>query len=334
MKHLRLRALLALLFAFALVATACGDGGEVAAPGGEEEGTDTAAATPGADLTFHVITHGDGGVFWSVAQKGAEQAGADIGVNVIYQGANNDAEAQAQMIEAAIAAGTDGLAVSLANPEALRDAVGKAVEAGIPVYTLNSGLLHYRELGATTHVGQTEVIAGNGAGERLNELGATHVLCGTQEQGNVALEERCQGLAETFEGTVTTEFIGLDANPTEQENQISAILAANPDIDAVLGTGPNVPIRALAAAEAAGRELIVAGFDISVDVINAIEAGRMAFTVDQQQYLQGYLPVVFLYLEVTNLNQVGGGLPILTGPGFVTADNVGQVKDLVNAGTR
>ena len=120
----------------------------------------------------------------------------------------------------------------------------------------------------------------------------TTILCGRQEQTNIALEERCDGLAETFEGEVISEFVGLDADPTEQENQIAALLQANPEIDAFMGTGPNLPLRAIAAAETAGRELQIAGFDISPDLITAIKDGTVAFTVDQQQYLQGYLPVV------------------------------------------
>jgi len=287
-----------------------------------------------ADLHFHVITHGDDGVFWSVVQTAVEQAAADLGIEVSYFGANNDAEAQSQAIEAAIAEGSDGIAISLADPEGVSAAAAAVTEAGIPLYTLNSGLNNWRELGATTHVGQDEIVAGQGAGERFNEMGVTTILCGRQEQTNIALEERCDGLAETFSGTVISEFVGLDADPTEQENQISALLQANPDIDAFMGTGPNLPLRAIAAAESAGRELAIAGFDISPDIISAITEGTVSFTVDQQQYLQGYLPVVLMYLQATNLNTAGGGLPILTGPGFVDAENVEGVSALVDAGTR
>jgi simple sugar transport system substrate-binding protein len=162
----------------------------------------------------------------------------------------------------------------------------------------------------------------------------TKILCGRQEQTNVALEERCDGLAETFSGDVISEFVGLDADPEAQEQQIAALLQANPDVDGFMGTGPNLPLRAIAAAETAGRELVIGGFDLSPDLIAAIEAGDVAFTVDQQQYLQGYLPVVLMYLQATNLNTAGGGQPILTGPGFVDTENVAEIKTLVDAGTR
>ena len=313
--------------------TTGGTEGTTAGTAGTTTG-ETVEVSQGQDLHFHVITHGDDGVFWSVVQKAVEQAGADLGVDVTYFGSTNDAQAQSEAIEAAIAEGSDGIAISLADPEGVSAAAQAVVDAGIPLYTLNSGLNNWKDLGAVTHVGQDEVVAGNGAGERFNDLGVKKILCGRQEQTNVALEERCDGLAETFKGEVLSEFVGLDADPTEQENQISALLQANPDVDAFMGTGPNLPLRAIAAAESAGRELQIAGFDISPDLITAINDGTVAFTVDQQQYLQGYLPVVLMYLQATNLNTAGGVLPILTGPGFVDADNVEAVADLVQAGTR
>ena len=190
---------------------------------------DTVDVVQGQDLHFHVITHGDDGVFWSVVQT-ARRAGRrrPRRRGVRYFGANNDAEAQSQAIEAAIAEGSDGIAISLADPEGVSAAAQAVVDAGIPLYTLNSGLNNWKDLGAVTHVGQDEIVAGQGAGERFNELGVTKILCGRQEQTNIALEERCDGLAETFEGEVVSEFVGLDADPTEQENQISALLQAEP----------------------------------------------------------------------------------------------------------
>ena len=351
----RLLKLLAAVLAITLVAASCGDDdgdapapaapaeeapADAAAPADDEAPATTAAAadevveTQGCDHTFHVITHGDSGVFWSVVEVAVADAAIAIGCDVVYFGSNNDALAQSQEIEAAIASGSSGIAISLADPAGVSAAAASVAAAGIPLYTLNSGVNNYKELGGVTHVGQTEVVAGNGAGERFNALGATHVLCARQEQSNVALEERCDGLAETFNGTVTSEFVGLDANPDEQQNSIAAILQADPSIDGVLGVGPNLPLRALAAGEQAGRELAIGGFDLSGDLIDAIEAGDVAFTVDQQQYLQGYLPVILMYLQATNQNTAGGGLPILTGPGFVDTGNASVVKTLVAQGTR
>ncbi|MFV0309675.1 MAG: sugar ABC transporter substrate-binding protein [Desertimonas sp.] len=314
------RTLVAAVAAAALAVTATG----ATASAGSEDG----------DLTFHMVTHSDDGPFWTVVQRGAEAAAEDLGVELVWLGSNNDPEAQVQMIAQALSDGTDGIASSLPSPDQLVGPLTDAVSGGTPVITLNSGVDYWQEIGAITHVGQTEFIAGQGAGERFNEAGATKIFCGIQEQSNVALEERCAGLADTFEGEVIAEFAGLDANTTEQENNISAALQADPDIDGFMGTGPVISMSGLRAAQSLGRDLTVGGFDVTTELTDAIAAGDVAFTVDQQQYLQGYLSVLFLYLYVTNQNTVGGGLPVLTGPGFIDADNVEQVSALVEAGTR
>ncbi|MDE0168141.1 MAG: sugar ABC transporter substrate-binding protein [bacterium] len=334
------------LAVLALAFAACGGGEEAApeetaAPAATEAATTTEAPTTVAvtptqssDLTFHMVTHSDDGVFWSVVKKGAQDAADALGVEMVWSPSSNDPEKQVQDMQAAVASASDGIGVSLANPQALGPEVQAAIAAGIPVITLNSGSNQFKELGAITHVGQTEIVAGEGAGEFFNDLGAGKVLCAQQEQGNIGLEERCQGLEATFNGEVVTQFVGLDAEPETQINTIAAALQADTDIDGVLGVGPNVAVRAVEAGNQAGRDLYIGGFDISNDLIAAIEAGDVNFTVDQQQYLQGYLTIVFLYLNATNLNTVGGGLPVLTGPGFVTTENVGQVKALVDQGTR
>ena len=235
-------------------ATTATTAGESTTTAAGEESTTTVSLVQGTDLTFHMVTHSDDGVFWSVVKKGAEDAAAAVGVTMVWSPSNNSGEKQAQDIEAAIAAGSNGLGVSLADPAAVESAIQAAVAAGIPVITINSGVDLYKELGALTHVGQTEIVAGNGAGERFNALGATKVLCARQEQSNVGLEQRCEGLTETFSGEVVSEFIGLDVDPGEQEATIAAMLAADEAIDAVLGTGPNVAVRAVAAGTSAGRD--------------------------------------------------------------------------------
>jgi simple sugar transport system substrate-binding protein len=295
---------------------------------------DSVQATQAGDITIHMITHSDDGPFWSVVKRGAEQAAKDLGITVVWQGSNNDPAKQVQLIEAAISEGTSGIASSLPSPDQLVGPLTAAVDGGIPVITLNSGVNDYQAIGALTHVGQTEVIAGNGAGERFNTAGTKKILCARQEESNVALEERCDGLAETFSGEVMSEFVGLDADQASQQAAINAILSANPDIDGFMGTGPVIAMSGLAAVQELGREATVAGFDITPQLIDAIEAGDVAFTIDQQQYLQGYMPVLLLFLNITNSNTLGGGLPILTGPGFVTPENAAAVKALVEAGTR
>ncbi len=339
----KLRTIMAPIAALAIIATACGSDDSADAPAEEpaaaeepaEEPADEVAATQGGDITFHMVTHSDDGPFWSVVKRGMEAACEDTGVNCVWLGSNNDPGVQVQMIEQAIAEGSSGIASALASPDQLVGPLQEAVGNGIPVVTLNSGLNNWKEIGALSHVGQDEIIAGRGAGERFNALGATKVLCGRQEESNVALEERCGGVAETFNGEVVSQFVGLDADQTEQTNSIAAVLAADPDIDAFIGTGPVIAMSGLAAANDSGRELLgIGGFDMTPELLSAIDAGDISFTIDQQQYLQGYLPIVLLYLNVTNANTAGGGQPVLSGPGFVDQSNAAQVATLVDAGTR
>ena len=334
---------LAMLLAIVMVAAACGsdddtgtaDGGtDESTDEGTDEGTDEVDVAQGGDLTFHMITHSDDGPFWTVVQNGAEAAAEAMGINLVWLASNNMPDVQAQLIDQAISEGSDGIASSLPSPDQLIPGLKAAADGGIPVYTLNSGVNDYESIGATTHVGQTEFIAGQGAGKRFNDLGATSILCGRQEESNVALEERCDGLADTFEGDVLSEFMGLDQDAAAQEANINATLAANPDIDGFMGAGPVIGLSGLRASEALGRDLTIAAFDITPEIIDAIDAGTIQFTVDQQQYLQGYLPIVLMFLEATNKNTAGGGLPILTGPGFVDSNNVSAVASLVEQSTR
>jgi simple sugar transport system substrate-binding protein len=274
--------------------------------------------------------------FWNVVQTGAQHAGEQLGVEVTVQG-DADASLQADMVRNYISEGVDGIVVSLANPDALAAPIGEAVDAGIPVITINSGVDQYQELGALTHVGQTETVAGEGAGDRLNEEGLSKVLCIVHEEGNIGLEERCSGLESTFEGEVERFNVG-STGVSDVEGTKSAILNKLTDddtVDGMLALNPDIAVAARDARTEAGRDdVALATFDLSPDVLTAIEEGEMLFAVDQQQYLQGYLPIQFLKLYNENLNTVGGGQPVLTGPGFVDQSNAAEVKDLADAGTR
>jgi simple sugar transport system substrate-binding protein len=118
------------------------------------------------------------------------------------------------------------------------------------------------------------------------------------------------------------------------QSAIASQLQGDSAIDAVLTLNSAVAAVAVEAAADAGSEARVATFDLNEDVIAGIQAGDIAFAVDQQQYEQGYLPIVMLKLYAENLNTVGGGQPVLTGPGIVDAENVDEIADLATAGTR
>jgi simple sugar transport system substrate-binding protein len=315
-----------------------GGGEKASASTGESGGKQTqksnAPTVKTGPLTFAMVTHGDAGSFWSVVKRGAQDAAKAMGVTLRYTESNNDPQKQAQMIEAAVSQGVDGLAVSAPNVDALRGALRKARAAGIPIVTLNSGAEDSQSLGAFTHVGQTETIAGEGAGKQLKAAGVTKLMCIIHEQGNLGLNQRCEGAKKGFGGDVLNLQVKGTADVATTLTEIQSRLEADKDIDGVLALNPDIAVAARDAVQGAGSDAKLATFDLSGDVIRSIEDGRILFAVDQQQYEQGYLPIVFLTLNRRNLNTVGGGLPVLTGPGFVTKDNAGAVLKLAEAGTR
>ncbi|HYI33498.1 MAG TPA: sugar ABC transporter substrate-binding protein [Glaciibacter sp.] len=297
------------------------------------EPSNNVAAATGEKVTIAVVTHGSAGdTFWDVVKSGAEQAGKDLGATITYQG-DGDPVKQSQLIESAIATKPDGLIVSMANPDGVEDAVAKAVSAGIPVITINSGLDKSKAFGAQTHIGQSEFIAGQGAGEKLADAGAANVICVIHEAGNTGLEERCEGAADTLGGTVSNVQVDI-ANIADAQNTIKSKLLADSSIDGVLTLNPGIAIAANQAVGEAKSTATLATFDVSADVTKLIEDGKILFAVDQQPYSQGYLPVVFLTLQKRNGDSVGGGQPVYSGPGFVTKENAAQVAKFAEAGTR
>jgi simple sugar transport system substrate-binding protein len=307
-----------------------------------EQPTEAAAPTEApqvaqSNLVFGLAVHSNPAEdsFWGVVAKGAQDAADTYGVTLKVGGSGDPTE-QAQLVETYVSDKVDGLIVSLANPDALKDAVKRATDAGIPVITINSGVDVYKELNAITHVGQTEFVAGQGAGEQFNKAGLKSVLCVVHEEGNIGLEQRCDGLEDTFQGKV--ERFNVATTGTRDiagtSSSIQDKLIAAGDVDGILTLNPDIAGAALDAIKASGKDVKLATFDLSPAVLDAIEAGDIMFAVDQQQYLQGYLPVVFLYLYNVNLNTVGGGQPVLTGPGIVDKSNAAQVKELAAQGTR
>jgi simple sugar transport system substrate-binding protein len=320
-----------LVLGMATFVAACGDDDDDG--GGGSSSKDNVNLTQGKDLTIAVITHGEGDTFWSVAKKGAEQAGKDMGVTVKYSESQNDPQKQAQLIESAVTEKVDGIATSNPNTDALRDPIKKATDAGIPVITLNSGQGDFADLGAITHVGQDESVAGEAAGNRLAESASGKLLCVVHEQGNSGLEERCAGAKKGFGNAENVQVKGVNDIATST-TELQSKLQSDKDVTAVLTLNPDIAVAARDAVQGASSDAKLATFDLSGDVVKAIKAGEIEFAVDQQQYLQGYLPVVFLTLYNTNANTVGGGLPVLTGPGFVDKANAATVEDLATEGTR
>lgn len=303
-------------------------------PGADVSESHTPATVSTAPLSsVAVVTHGSpGDAFWNVVKNGAEAAGKDLGIRVEYNSSGDPGE-QAKLVDNAVAQHVDGLVVSMANPQALRPSVEHAVAAGIPAVTINSGEAESAAAGAIGHVGQSERQAGTAAGKRLREAGRTRMLCVIHEAGNIGANDRCAGAIDGVGGNATTLQVDIN-NPADAQSRIKGALEADHTIDAVLTLNSQIAARAVDGVRESHSRAAVATFDLNSDVVSAIRAGTLLFAVDQQQYEQGYLPVVMLQLYRRNLNTVGGGMPVQTGPAFVDKTNVDAIAALVAQGTR
>jgi simple sugar transport system substrate-binding protein len=306
--------------------------------GGKKATSSAAGVSAGkantARIKIAMITHAaPGDTFWDLIRKGAQAAAAKDNVELIYSSDPN-AATQANLIQNAIDQKVDGIAVTLAKPDAMKSAVAKAEKAGIPVVGFNAGLDNWKDQGLLSYFGQDENVAGQAFGKKLNALGAKHNICVIQEQGHVALEARCAGVKKTFNGKTENLYVNGTDMPSVQST-ITAKLKQDSSIDEVVTLGGPFALTAVQSVADAGSKAKVATFDLNKDVVKAVQSGDVQFAVDQQPYLQGYLSVDSLWLFKNNGNFSGGGeAPVLTGPAFVTKDNVDTIAKFAAKGTR
>ncbi|UYG03560.1 sugar ABC transporter substrate-binding protein [Halomonas sp. LR3S48] len=283
---------------------------------------------------FIMVTHGvPSDPFWSVVKNGAEDAAEQVGATLEYRAPSTfDMAQMQQLIDAAVASGPDGLIVSFTDEDALGGVVQKAADNNIPVITINSGGDVASQYGTRLHIGQSEYEAGKQAAERMREMGAEKGLCVNHEQGNQGLDRRCDGFSEGFDGNA--EQLATSHDPVEIRNAIVAYLNQHDDIDAILtlGTLAAEPLVRAMREHGATDMFTLGTFDLSPSTLEALEQGELDFAIDQQQYLQGYLPVIFLDQFVKNGMLPAGDVP--TGPGFVTQENASQVIELSKQGIR
>lgn len=290
------------------------------------------AGSHGDDVNIAVVSHGQANdAFWSVVKNGVEAAGKDMNVKVDYRSPETfDMVAMASLIDAAVNQEPDGLVVSIPDGEALSTAIKKAVAAGIPVISMNSGSNVAAELGVLLHVGQEEFDAGKIAGAKLKSMGGKKALCVNHEVGNVSLDQRCAGFAEGF-GAI--EVLPTTNDPADIKSKVKAALEKDGDIDTVLTLGASTAGEpALAAIAEMGKEINIGTFDMSANFLKAVADGKAAFCIDQQQYLQGYLPVAFLAMHARFGLMPGGNVP--SGPNLITQEKAAQVVELAAKGIR
>ena len=295
--------------------------------------TDSSSTKSEKRLKISVITHAAAGdTFWDIVRKGAEAAAKHDNVDLQFV-SDPDGTRQAQLVQQAIDAKVDGIAVTLSKPDAMKDVVVKAQKAGIPVVAINGGVDLAKELGIT-FIGQEDYNAGKAVGEKLKAMGITHPICMIHEQGNVGHEARCQAIIDVIPGTKRLYVPGTDMVQTK--SQITAELQTQTDADAIVGVGAPFSVTAQKVVEELGKtkQITVASFDLSSDLTQEIIDGKIAFTVDQQPYLQGYQAVDALWLNKNGLFKLGGGQPVATGPAIITKDDAATVLNYAKEGIR
>ncbi len=291
----------------------------------------SALPTPAAAAgeRFVLISHApDSDSWWNTIKNAIKIAGEQMKVTVEYRNPpGGDLADMGRIVQQAAASNPDGIIVTIADFDVLSGPVRNAVDKGIPVITINSGTHEQSEkLGALLHVGQPEYDAGFGAGNRAKAKGVKKFLCVNHYITNPASVERCKGYADALGGDLGSQMIDSGQDPGEIKNKVIAYLRANADTNGILTLGPTSAHPTLAALEQIGRagDIHFGTFDLSGEIAKAIKSGVIAFAIDQQPYLQGYLPVVIL----TNLVRYGV-LPsgnINSGPGFVVKNNIALVE--------
>jgi simple sugar transport system substrate-binding protein len=324
---------LALIALLTLVVAACSSTGGKKATEQTQQVSAGHANTP--RYTIAMITHAaPGDTFWDIIRKGAQAAAAKDNINFKYSN-NDDATQQATLIQDAINAKVDGIAVTDPNPQAICPTIKKAVEAGIPVVMFNAGVSNWQECGGMEFFGQDESISGVAAGKRLAAAGSKHVLCVLQAQGQVQLEARCSGVKQGLgsEGSMTKLYV----NGTDNSSMLTTMkakLAQDKSIDAVITLGAPIALVAIQAIQGASSSAKLYTFDTNAAEIAKIRSGAVQWAVDQQPYVQGYESIDSLWLYLTNGDILGGGQTVLTGPAFIDSSNVAKVAAYAERGTR
>lgn len=293
----------------------------------------TAARADQPQYTFALITHAQpGDTFWDIVRKGAEAAAVKDHVKLDYF-SNPNASGEAELINNVVQQHVDGIALTLAFPEAETAAVQQAQSAGIPTVGFNAGVADWQKAGLLMYVGQDELIAGEAVGNRLNGEGVKSAICVDQQQGAVQLEARCDGIAKTFKGKMEVLYVnGYDM--AGAESRIVAKLQQDPTLGYVVTLGAPFAPTAVQAVQMANSQAKVATFDLNPEVVKLVQGGKVQWAVDQQPYVEGYESIDLLWLYKTNGDVVGGGGPVLTGPAFVSSANIAEVAEFATNGTR
>ena len=279
---------------------------------------------------YVLVSHApDSDSWWNTIKNGIALAGEQMGVTVEYRNPpTGDIADMARIIDQAAASSPNGIITTLADYDVLKGPIQNAVAAGINVIIMNTGTADQaREVGALMYVGQPEYDAGLAAGLRAKADGIASFLCVNHTIQQPSLVSRCQGFADGLGIEMGNSMLDSGTDPGEVKNKVLAYLSANPDTQAILTLGPVSADPTIAALKENGMagQIYFGTFDLGEEIVKAIKDGTIKWGIDQQPFLQAYLPVVIL----TNYDRYGvlPGNNINSGPGFVTADALGKIEE-------
>ena len=281
-----------------------------------------------------MVTHGQSGdPFWLVVRNAAESAARQTHCDLDYRSPDHfDLAAMSHLIDEAVASKPDGLIVSIPDVAILGPSIRAAVAAGIPVISINSGFVVSKQLGCVMHIGQENELAGKEAGERMKATGVKNALILNQEVGNTGLDQRIKGFKDGFEGPFhQTQVLPVTMDFEKCQRAVTDFLSKNPEVDGIVALGPVAAEPALQAVKELNKvgEVKLCTFDTSPEILNALVNNQVEFAVDQQQWLQGYLPVVFLANYVKYGSMVQNDR-MLTGPSFVTPASARKALNILS----
>ena len=289
----------------------------------------TASSASAAGEKYILVSHApDSDSWWNTIKNGIALAGEQMGVEVEYRNPpTGDLADMARIIEQAAASGPNGIITTLSDYDVLKGPIMAAVDQGINVIIMNSGTpAQAREVGALMYVGQPEYDAGFAAGLRAKGDGVGSFLCVNHYISSPSSTERCQGFADGLGIDLGNQMIDSGQDPAEIKNRVTAYLSANPGTDAILTLGPTSADPSILALKELGLagDIYFGTFDLGSEIVKGIKDGTIQWGIDQQPFLQAYLPVIVL----TNYDRYGvlPGNNINSGPGFVTADGLTKVE--------
>ncbi len=278
---------------------------------------------------YILVSHApDSDSWWNTIKNGITLAGKQMGVKVEYRNPpTGDLADMARIIEQATASRPNGIITTLADFDVLSGPIRNAVDQGINVIIMNSGTPEQtRKVGALMFVGQPEYDAGYAAGLRAKGDGIKSFVCVNHVISNAVVAERCRGFADGLGIKLGNSMLDSGQDPSEIKNRVLAYLSANPKTDAILTLGPTSADPTLLALKENGLagDIYFGTFDLGDNIVKGIKSGIIQWGIDQQPFLQAYLPVVVL----TNYDRYGvlPGNNINSGPGFVTKDGLTLVE--------